>query len=59
MRLLTTETRRKLECIIQKISLGEEVSLNQRIELQKYCMHIPYLRGKLAQALRIQATIQL
>ena len=35
MRLLTTETRMKLEEILNRLSNGSSVSLNERIELKK------------------------
>ena len=51
MRLLTTKTRRKLEDIISRISKGEKVTLNERIDLNKYSNHIPFIAGKLSRAL--------
>ena len=52
MRLLTTETRMKLEEILNRLSNGSSVSLNERIELKKYSSHIPFIAGKLSQALK-------
>ncbi len=52
MRMLTTETRRRLEGIIERISSGEEVSLEERIQLKKYSTYIPFFAGKVNQALR-------
>ena len=51
VRMLTTKTRRRLEEIIERLALGESVSLKERIQLKKYAMHIPFLANKLANAL--------
>ncbi|ABX08763.1 hypothetical protein [Prochlorococcus marinus] len=58
MRLLTTETRRRLEALIDKISLGDSVSLKERIELDKYSKFIPFVAGKVNQALRKRKTLE-
>ncbi len=50
MRFLTTETRRGLEEIIDRIRTGEEVTLNERIKLNKYAAYIPFMALKLKQA---------
>ena len=52
MRIITTETRRKLENIISRLNSYEEVSLTERIELSKYSKHMPFIAGKLNQALK-------
>jgi len=52
LRLLTTKTRRRLEEIIDRIGKGEPVSLEERIQLEKYAVHIPFVAGKIAQAVR-------
>ena len=52
MRMLTTETRRRIEEIIERLSIGESVTLNERIQLRKYSIRIPFIAGKLSQALR-------
>ncbi len=52
MRMLTTETRRRIEEIINRLAQGHKVSLEERIQLKKYSTHIPFVAGKLAQALR-------
>ena len=52
MRLLTTEKRMKLEAILNRLSRGSSVSLSERIELKKYSSHIPFIAGKLNQALK-------
>ncbi len=52
VRLLTTKTRRRLEEIIDRIGKGEDVSLKERIQLKKYAVHIPFVAGKLTQAMR-------
>ena len=52
MRLLTTATRQHVEEIIKRLGNGAEVSLKERIELRKYALHIPFIAGKLEQALR-------
>ena len=51
-RMLTTETRRRLEEVLCRLGNGEEVSLEERIQLKKYAIHIPFVAGKLTQALR-------
>ena len=52
IRMLTTKTRRRIESIIERLALGESVTLEERILLKKYSIHIPFVAGKLAQALR-------
>ena len=52
IRMLTTDTRRRIEGIIDRIANGQNVSLEERIQLRKYSMHIPFVAGKLSQALR-------
>ncbi len=52
IRMLTTETRKKVEEIIRRIGNGNNVSLDERIQLRKYAIRIPFVAGKLAQALR-------
>ena len=51
-RMLTTETRRRIEGIIERLASGHSVTLEERIQLNKYSTHIPFLAGKLSQALR-------
>ena len=51
-RMLTTETRRRIEGIIDRLRKGEPVSLEERIQLKKYAIHIPFVAGKIEQALR-------
>ncbi len=50
--MLTTDTRRRIESIIDRIANGQKVSLEERIQLKKYSIHIPFVAGKLSQALR-------
>ena len=52
VRMLTTETRRRLEKIIDRLGTGEPVSLEERIQLKKYAIHIPFVAGKVTQAIR-------
>ena len=52
IRMLTTETRRRLEKVLDRLEKGEAVSLEERIQLRKYATHIPFIAGKLTQALR-------
>ena len=52
VRCLTTETRRRLEKIIDRLGEGAPVSLEERIQLKKYAIHIPFIAGKLTQAIR-------
>ncbi len=58
MRLLTTGTRKKLEEIIRRLGSGSSVSLKERIELRKYSVHIPFIAGKLNQALRKRVELE-
>ncbi|AAQ00498.1 hypothetical protein EV11_0922 [Prochlorococcus sp. SS52] len=50
--MLSTETRLRLEEIIDRLATGQTVSLEERIQLKKYSVHIPFVAGKVAQALR-------
>ncbi len=52
LRMLTTETRRRIEGIINRLASGDSVTLEERIQLKKYSTHIPFIAGKLSQALR-------
>ena len=52
IRMLTTDTRRRLEKVLGRLENGGPVSLEERIQLNKYATHIPFVAGKLAQALR-------
>ena len=52
IRLLTTQTRKRLEEIIVRLGKGDSVSLEERIQLKKYSVHIPFIAGKIAQAMR-------
>ena len=52
IRMLTTETRRKIEGLIDRLATGQNVTLDERIQLQKYSVHIPFVAGKISQALR-------
>ncbi|KGG14383.1 MULTISPECIES: hypothetical protein [Prochlorococcus] len=52
IRMLSTETRLRLEEIIDRLATGQTVSLEERIQLKKYSVHIPFVAGKVAQALR-------
>ncbi len=52
MRMLTTETRQRIESIIERLQKGQPVSLKERIQLKKYATYIPFVAGKLSQALR-------
>ncbi len=56
--MLTTETRRRLEEILERIAQGETVSLDERIQLKKYSLHIPFVAGKLIQALRKRESLE-
>ena len=58
VRMLTTETRRRLEGILNRLGNGETVSLQERIQLKKYATHIPFIAGKLTQALRKRESLE-
>ena len=49
--MLSTTTRLKLEKLIDRLSNGELVSLEERVNLHKYARRYPMLAGKLHQAL--------
>ena len=51
MRVLTTQTRKRVEDILLRLATGEEVSLKERINLKKYSLHIPFIATKLTKAL--------
>ena len=51
-RMLTTETRRRIEEIIERLATGHPVTLEERIQLKKYSIHIPFVAGKINQALK-------
>ncbi len=51
MRMLTTKTHLRLEAVIQKLSTGEIVTLQERLELHKYSLRYPLIAGKVSQAL--------
>ena len=57
MRMLTTETRKKVENIINRLAQGDVISLSQRIELSKYARHIPFIAIKIDQALKTREEI--
>ncbi len=52
MRMLTTETRRRIEEIVNRLATGDSVTLEERIQLKKYSTYIPFVAGKVSQALR-------
>ncbi len=52
LRMLTTETRKRIEEIIERLATGDSVTLDERIQLRKYSIHIPFVAGKIRQALR-------
>ncbi len=57
IRMLTTKTRLRIEQIIKRLAIGDSVSLVERIELKKYSVHIPFIAGKIAQALRTRRSL--
>ena len=59
IRMLTTETRRRLEEILSRLGNGETVSLEERIQLRKYATHIPFMAGKLTQAIRKRESLDI
>ncbi len=50
IRSLTTETRRRIEKLIYKISKGQPITLKERIQVEKYSLHIPFIASKLKKA---------
>ena len=59
VRMLTTETRRRLEKIIDRLGKGEPDSLEERIQLKKYAIHIPFVASKVTQAVRRRELLEL
>ena len=57
VRLLTTQTRRRLEEIINRLSMGEVVSLEERIQLKKYAIRIPFIASKISQAIQYRESL--
>ncbi|WP_269623385.1 hypothetical protein [Prochlorococcus marinus] len=55
--MLSTETRLRLEEIINRLSVGGLVSLEERIQLNKYSMRVPFIAGKVSQAIRKRESI--
>ena len=51
MRRLTSETREKIESIINRLATGSNVSLKERILLSKYAIYLPFISGKIKKAL--------
>ena len=51
-RTLRTDTRRRVEEIIHRLATGKPVSLEERAQLQKYALHIPFVAGQLRRALK-------
>ena len=51
-RTLRTDTRRRVEEIIHRLATGEPVSLEERAQLQKYALHIPFVASQLRRALK-------
>ena len=58
MRMLTTETRNRLEEVISRLANGNSVTLDERIQLQKYAKHIPFISGLLLSALRTREGLE-
>ena len=52
MRMLTTETRRRIEEMIERLANRDTITLEERIQLNKYSQHLPFIAGKINQALR-------
>ncbi len=58
MRMLSTNKRLEVEKIINRLSKGEEVSLNERIKLDKYALHIPFISRKIKLALLNRSVLE-
>ncbi|WP_413440141.1 hypothetical protein [Synechococcus sp. MIT S1220] len=52
--MLSTQTRLRLQNILQRLAAGKTVSLKERIELQKYSDHDPTVAAWLRRARRQQ-----
>ncbi len=50
--MLTTTTRLKLENIIIRLSEGNQVSLEERLELHKFARRFPVIASKINKNLR-------
>lgn len=55
---LTTVTLNRVKEIIDRLATGEVVSLEERIKLQKYAIHIPFIAWMLSKAIRNRSELK-
>ena len=58
VRSLTTVTLNRVKEIIDRLATGEVVSLEERIKLQKYAIHIPFTAVMLSKAIRNRSELK-
>ncbi len=58
VRSLTTATRKRIKEIIHRLATGEVVSLDERAQLQKYAIHIPFIASMVSQALKNRSELE-
>jgi len=58
VRSLTTTTRKRVKEIIHRLATGEAVSLDERAQLQKYAIHIPFIASMVSKALRNRSELE-
>ncbi len=58
VRSLTTVTLNRVKEIIDRLATGEVVSLEERIKLQKYAIHIPFIAVMLSKAIRNRSELK-
>ena len=55
---LTTVNLNRVKEIIDRLPTGEVVSLEERIKLQKYAIHIPFIAAMLSKAIRNRSELK-
>ena len=58
VRSLTTVTLNRVKEIIDRLATGEVVSLEERIKLQKYAIHIPFIAAMLSKTTRNRSELK-
>ena len=55
---LTTVTLNRVKEVIGRLATGKVVSLEERIKLQKYAIHIPFIAVMLSKAIRNRSELK-
>ncbi len=58
VRSLTTVTLNRVKEIIHRLATGEVVSLEERLKLQNYAIHIPFIAVMLSKAIRNRSELK-